>query len=62
VVVFFVTWLTLILVANLAPLAQLLVCVPVGIMAGAAFIYSFSSQRQVAIHLVETLRELKKSR
>jgi O-antigen/teichoic acid export membrane protein len=62
VVVFSVTWLTLMLTANLAHLAQLLVCVPVGILAGAAFICTFRPQRQVAIHLLETLRELKKKR
>lgn len=61
VVVFFVSWLTLMNVANLPPLAQLLICVPVGIMTGAAFICSFSPQRRVAIHLLDTLRELKKT-
>jgi hypothetical protein len=54
--------LTLILVADLAPLVQLLICVPAGLLAGAAFILSFSPQRQVAIHLLDTLRELKKNR
>jgi PST family polysaccharide transporter len=62
VIVFFVTWSTLTLVVSLTPLAQLLVCVPVGLLAGAAFICSFSSQRQVAINLFRTLRELKKKR
>jgi len=62
VVVFSMTWLTLMLVANLVPLAQLLVCVPVGILAGVAFICSFSPQRKVVNHLFETLRELKKNR
>jgi O-antigen/teichoic acid export membrane protein len=61
IIVFFVTWLTRGLVVNLAPSAQLLVCAPVGLGAGAAFIYSFGPQRQVATHLLETLRELKKS-
>jgi PST family polysaccharide transporter len=61
-VVFVVARLTLILAANLAPLAQVLVCVPAGLLAGAAFILSFSPQRQVAIHLLDTLRELKKNR
>jgi PST family polysaccharide transporter len=62
VVVFSITWLTLMLAANLAHLAQLLVCVPVGVLAGAAFICTFRPQRQVAIHLLQTLRELKKKR
>ena len=61
-VVFFVARLTLILAANLGPLAQLLVCMPAGVLAGAAFICSFRPQRQVAIHLLDTLRELKKNR
>ena len=62
IVVFFATWLTRILVVNLAPLTQLLICAPVGGIAGAAFICSFRAQRQVAIHLFETLRELKRNR
>jgi O-antigen/teichoic acid export membrane protein len=62
IVVFFVTWLTLILAVSLSPLAQLLVCAPAGLLAGAAFICSFSSQRHVAMHIFQTLRELKKRR
>jgi O-antigen/teichoic acid export membrane protein len=62
IIVFLVTWLTLILFVNLAPLAQLLICAPVGGIAGVAFICSFGPQRQVAIHLLDTLRELKKNR
>jgi PST family polysaccharide transporter len=62
IVVFFITSLARILVANQAPLVQLFICGPVGLLAGAAFIYSFSPQRQVATHLLETLRELKKNR
>jgi hypothetical protein len=62
VVVFSITRLTLILAANLPHLAQLLVCVPVGVLAGAAFICAFRPQRQVAIHLLGTLREFRKKR
>jgi O-antigen/teichoic acid export membrane protein len=62
IVVFFITSLARILVANQAPLVQLFICGPAGLLAGAAFIYSFSPQRQVATHLLETLRELKKNR
>jgi O-antigen/teichoic acid export membrane protein len=62
IVVFFVTWLTRILFIDLTPLAQLLICAPVGLVTGAAFICSFPQQRQVAIHFFETLRELKKGR
>jgi O-antigen/teichoic acid export membrane protein len=58
VVVFLATWLTLQLVANLAPLAQLLICAPAGVLSGAVFICSFKSQRNVAKHLLTTLREL----
>jgi O-antigen/teichoic acid export membrane protein len=60
-IVFFVTWFTLALVATLTPLVQLLICVPAGVLTGAAFICSFTRQRQVVIHLWATLRELKKN-
>jgi hypothetical protein len=60
IVVFFVTWLTHILAVSLSPLAQLLVCTPVGLGAGAAFICIFSPQRHVAMHLFDALRDLKK--
>ena len=62
IVIFFVTWLTLILAVSLSPLAQLLVCAPVGVIVGGALICSFRRQRQLVIHLLETLRELKKNR
>jgi polysaccharide transporter, PST family len=62
IVVFFVTWFTLALVATLTPLVQLLVCVPVGVLTGAAFICSFAPQRQVAVYLLATWRELKRTR
>jgi hypothetical protein len=39
-----------------------LICAPVGFIFGAAFIYSFSAQRQVAMHVLQALRELKKRR
>jgi hypothetical protein len=62
IVIFFVTWLTLILAVSLSPLAQPLVCAPVGVIVGGALICSFRRQRQLVIHLLETLRELKKNR
>jgi len=62
IVVFVVTSLTRTLIGDLAPLAQLFICAAVGLFAGAAFICSFSPQRQVAIHLLDTVRELKKGR
>jgi O-antigen/teichoic acid export membrane protein len=60
--VFVITWLARTLVINLPPLAQLLLCAPLGFSAGAAFVFAFGPQRQAAIHLVQTLRELRKSR
>ncbi|MSU20360.1 MAG: lipopolysaccharide biosynthesis protein [Pedosphaera sp.] len=62
IIVFAVTWLTHVLVVNLAPLSQLLICAPVGLLAGAALICSLGPQRRVAIHLFEALQELKKNR
>jgi O-antigen/teichoic acid export membrane protein len=62
IITFFVTWLTRILVASLGPLPQVLICAPIGFIFGAAFIYSFSAQRQVAMHVLQALRELKKRR
>jgi len=62
VVIFVATWLMRAMVADLRPLIQLLICAPVGVLVGAAFIWSFRAQRRVAIHLFEVLRELKKNR
>jgi O-antigen/teichoic acid export membrane protein len=59
IVVFLVTWLTLKLVGDAAPLAQLLVCVPAGLLGGAAFISVYAPSRRVALQLIGTLRELK---
>lgn len=61
-VVFLVTWLTRVQVANWAPFAQLLICAPAGALAGATLICTFRPQRQVATQLLRTLRELKKNR
>jgi O-antigen/teichoic acid export membrane protein len=57
VVVFCATWLTLTLVTKLAPLFQLVICAPVGLLVGTALICSFSQSRQVATYLWKTLRE-----
>lgn len=62
VVVFSVTWLTLMLAAHLRPLAQLLVCVPAGVLSAALLIYSSGPQRRVANHLLHTLLEFKNNR
>src|SRR6266480_3138733 len=56
------TWLMRAMVADLHPLSQLLICAPVGLLTGMAFICMFRSQRKVAIHLLETVRELIKDR
>jgi PST family polysaccharide transporter len=61
IVVFSVTWLTLSVVPHLAPHIELLICGPVGLLTAVAYIWIFSSQRQVAIHLFETIRQLKQN-
>ena len=61
VVVFALTWLMRAMVANLRPLAQLLICAPIGVLAGIGFICMFEPQRKMAIHLLETVRELKRT-
>jgi PST family polysaccharide transporter len=62
VVVFSATSLALVLAARFAPLLQLLICAPAGLIAGGAMISCFTSQRQVATYLLDTLRELRKNR
>ena len=59
IVVCGVTWLVHILFVNSAPLVQLVVCAPVGLLAGATLIYLVPSMRRVAFSLVDILRELK---
>ena len=61
VVVFSLTRLMLAMVANLAPLAQLLICAPIGVLAGIGFICMFEPQRKMAVHLLEIVRELKRT-
>ena len=62
VVIFVATWLMRSMVANLRPLTQLLTCAPAGALIGCAYICAFRPQRQVAIDILEILRELKKNR
>jgi hypothetical protein len=50
------------LLVSLPPLAQLLICAPIGALAGAAFICSFAPQRQVATYLIESLQEFGRAR
>jgi hypothetical protein len=51
------TWLMRASVANVHPLMQLLICTPVGVFAGVAFICVFRPQRRIAAYLLDTLRE-----
>jgi O-antigen/teichoic acid export membrane protein len=53
------TWSMRAVVAGLPPLTQLLICAPVGVLTGIAFIWMFPSQRKVAMHLFGIVRELK---
>jgi O-antigen/teichoic acid export membrane protein len=63
IIVFAATSLMLFAVADAAPpLAQLVVCGPVGLLVGTAVICSFRPQRQVVIYLLATLRELRSVR
>jgi Membrane protein involved in the export of O-antigen and teichoic acid len=59
IVVCGVTWLVRLLVMNSAPLVQLLVCAPVGLLAGAILVCVVPSMRRVAFSLVDILLELK---
>jgi O-antigen/teichoic acid export membrane protein len=59
IVVCGVTWLVHLLFVTSAPLVQLLVCAPVGLLAGAILIYLVPSMHRVAFSLVDILRELK---
>jgi len=54
-----VTWLVRLLFVNSAPLVQLVVCGPVGLLAGAILIYVVPSMRRVALSLVDIVLELK---
>jgi PST family polysaccharide transporter len=56
------TWLTRSLVVDFAPLTQLFVCAPAGLLTGFAFICIFTPSRRVAISLFSILRELKTAR
>jgi PST family polysaccharide transporter len=56
------TWLTRLLVVDSRPLTQLLVRAPVGLLAGAAFIWIFAPTRRVALGLIHILQELRVSR
>jgi len=59
IVVCGVTWLVHLLLMNSPCLVQLVVCAPVGLLAGAILIYLVPSMRRVASSLVDILLELK---
>jgi len=61
-VVCVVTWLTRRLVENAAPIAQLLICVPVGLLAGVAFICTYAPSRRTAMSVLVALQELLEAR
>src|SRR6266498_2178029 len=56
------TWLMRTLFAAYAPLTQLLICAPVGLLAGVAFVSIFAPARQAAMSLISILQELKRDR
>jgi len=55
------TWLTHSAVLKVSPLAQLAICAPTGLLAGAAFIFVYPPARRVAMNLFSILREMKKT-
>jgi O-antigen/teichoic acid export membrane protein len=61
ILMFVATWLMRTTVADLRPLTQLLICAPIGVVIGSAFILMFPPQRKIAVHLLETLQELRRT-
>lgn len=62
VVIFVTTFLMRGMLAGCHPITQLVVCLPVGILAGLGFICISEPQREVAVHVIETVKELKQVR
>jgi PST family polysaccharide transporter len=56
------TWLSRFLIMDSRPLVQLLVRAPIGLLAGAAFIWTFPPTRRVALDLIDIVQELQVSR
>jgi len=56
------TWIIRMLVSDFAPVEQLLICAPVGLLAGAAFVCAYAPSRHAAMNLLSALQELLKSR
>lgn len=59
VVVTSVAWLTRAAVPNFSPLAQLAVCIPLSLLAGAVFILVYAPSRRVALKLFSILNSFK---
>jgi PST family polysaccharide transporter len=56
------TWLMRLLFANSAPLVQLVICAPVGLVAGLILIWVLTPMRRVALGVVDILKEFKSRR
>jgi PST family polysaccharide transporter len=56
-VVFGATYFILNLVVDRSPLVQLLICAPVGLLVGAAFVYAYAPSRRTTLSLLNALRE-----
>ncbi len=56
-----VTWFMHSLVSNRAPLIQLLVCTPTGLLAGVFFIWLYAPSRATTVNVIRALMEWKKS-
>ena len=56
------TWLTRLLLLNAAPLVQLVICAPVGLIAGGGLICLTPPMRRLALSLVDILQDLKSGR
>jgi O-antigen/teichoic acid export membrane protein len=59
VIVTLVAWSTRATILNFSPLAQLAICIPASLLAGAAFILIYPPSRQVAANLFSILRDSK---
>jgi PST family polysaccharide transporter len=56
------TWMMRLLFANSAPLLQVVICAPVGVIAGVVLIFILAPMRRVALGLIGILRELRARR
>jgi PST family polysaccharide transporter len=60
-IIFGTTYVIRNMVHNFVPFTQLLICVPVGLLAGAAFICIYAPSRRTALSLLSALQELVRS-